>query len=87
MKNAKNRAVSGFIVISFFAHFRNVKARGAAESMQNVSGEKSRRSCSAEISAAKSAETVGGCGASGVISGAVGVVCRPCVAPAGCCEG
>ena len=68
----KNRAFVRFIVISFFAHFRNVKARGAAESMQNVSGEKSRRSCAAEISAAKSAENGRGCGASGVISGAVG---------------
>ena len=35
------------------------------------------------ISAAKSAETVGGCGASGVMSGAVGVVCRPCGALGG----
>ena len=35
------------------------------------------------ISAAKSAETVGGCGASGVMSGEVGVVCRPCGALGG----
>ena len=59
--------IGRFVVYSHFVFYTKSKCQGvgAAESMQNVSGEKSRRSCAVTISAAKSAETVGGCGASG----------------------